>query len=375
MQIVIIPAHSTYKSIQFNQEVTVGGISLLERAVRNAKSAGAGLIVVVTDDQKVKRYGHELGCEIYFDKSVAKLSYYDLAKKVMIKFGKGKIDKSNIVFYNLNYPLIKIKTIKELFFLSEKNDGVFLRLKQKGLSPEGIKKLISSKQSKQDWISDAIFALKVDNKTPKKIKFLGSENIDLFSVHDNKSARIADLVLREINEEISFKIDSNSLPKIIFTDFDGCLTDDKVKLNSNNLETVKVNRKDGLAVGRLNDLNIKVIIISKEKNKIVSLRGKKLGIPVIQGIDNKVQEIENYLKSTKLQWKDVWYLGNDVNDLGPLGLAGLSFCPSDATVEARLVAQVVLSRRGGEGLLAEIATHLERKMSKSIVKQKLKNRT
>jgi 3-deoxy-D-manno-octulosonate 8-phosphate phosphatase KdsC-like HAD superfamily phosphatase len=37
----------------------------------------------------------------------------------------------------------------------------------------------------------------------------------------------------------------------------------------------------------------------------------------------------------------------------------LSFCPIDASHEVFKIADVVLSRRGGEGVLAEIASRLE----------------
>jgi 3-deoxy-D-manno-octulosonate 8-phosphate phosphatase KdsC-like HAD superfamily phosphatase len=38
----------------------------------------------------------------------------------------------------------------------------------------------------------------------------------------------------------------------------------------------------------------------------------------------------------------------------------LSLCPLDASVEVFKIADVVLSKRGGEGVLAEIASRLER---------------
>ena len=58
------------------------------------------------------------------------------------------------------------------------------------------------------------------------------------------------------------KIKKNKLPKIIITDFDGCLTDDRVWLNQEGEEFVAANRKDGLAVQRLKKLDIQVVIAS-----------------------------------------------------------------------------------------------------------------
>ena len=39
--------------------------------------------------------------------------------------------------------------------------------------------------------------------------------------------------------------------------------------------------------------------------------------------------------------------------------AKISFCPIDASPEIFKVATIVLTRKGGEGVLAEIATRLE----------------
>ena len=81
----------------------------------------------------------------------------------------------------------------------------------------------------------------------------------------------------------------------------------------------------------------------------------------MKGLDDKVLAIVEYLKKVDLTWEQAWYIGNDINDLEAMKKAALSFCPSDAAYEARSIASVVLSRRGGEGVLAEIASYLERR--------------
>ena len=120
------------------------------------------------------------------------------------------------------------------------------------------------------------------------------------------------------------------LPKVIFTDFDGCLTDDRVWLNQEGEEFVAANRKDGLAINRFKKLGIKVVITSTEINKVVTARATKLGIDALQGLTDKVETIENYIAKYNLTWKDTWYVGNDVNDLGAIRKAEFSICPNDA---------------------------------------------
>ena len=156
------------------------------------------------------------------------------------------------------------------------------------------------------------------------------------------------------------KLRNSKVPKIIVTDFDGCLTDDRVWLNQDGEEFVAANRKDGLAVKRLKNLGIEIVIASTEKNKVVLARGNKMGAEVLQGLDDKAEAIEQYLKQRNLTWNDVWYIGNDVNDLGAIERANLSICPADAVKKVRKSVEVVLKTNGGRGILSEIATELEK---------------
>ena len=160
---------------------------------------------------------------------------------------------------------------------------------------------------------------------------------------------------------MKLKIHNFNKPQVIFTDFDGCLTDDRVWLNQDGEEFVAVNRKDGLAVKRLKNLGIQVVITSTETNKVVLARGNKMGVDVLQGLADKAEAIGQYLKQKNLTWKDVWYIGNDINDLGAIKSASLSLCPADAVKKVRKTVDVVLRTNGGYGILEEIVTSLESK--------------
>jgi N-acylneuraminate cytidylyltransferase len=149
-------------------------------------------------------------------------------------------------------------------------------------------------------------------------------------------------------------------PKILFTDFDGCLTDDRVWLNQDGEEFVAANRKDGLAVKRLKNLGIQIVITSTETNKVVLARGTKMGVEVLQGLADKAESIDQYLKQKNLSWNDVWYIGNDINDLGAIEKAMLSISPADAVKKVRKAVDIVLKTNGGTGILSEIATELEK---------------
>ena len=155
------------------------------------------------------------------------------------------------------------------------------------------------------------------------------------------------------------KLSNTKIPKILFTDFDGCLTDDRVWLNLDGEEFVAANRKDGLAVKRLKNLGIQVVIASTETNKVVLARGNKMGVDVLQGLADKAEAIDRYLEQKNLSWNDIWYIGNDVNDLGAIKRSNLSICPADAVKKVRKSVDVVLKTKGGYGILSKIATLLE----------------
>jgi YrbI family 3-deoxy-D-manno-octulosonate 8-phosphate phosphatase len=156
------------------------------------------------------------------------------------------------------------------------------------------------------------------------------------------------------------KLKKQELPILIFTDFDGCLTDDRVWLNQDGEEFVAANRKDGLAINRLKELGITVVITSTETNKVVTARATKLGIKALQGLSNKVDTIESYLAKNTLTWNDSWYIGNDINDLGAIRKAKFSICPSDAVKSVKKEVDLELKTKGGYGVLAEIVTLIDK---------------
>ena len=84
--------------------------------------------------------------------------------------------------------------------------------------------------------------------------------------------------------------------RVLFYDFDGVMTDNRVLVDQNGTESVFVNRSDGLAVARLKKNGYTQVIVSTETNPVVERRAEKLGIPVIHGVDNKGEIIRRYLE-------------------------------------------------------------------------------
>jgi len=144
---------------------------------------------------------------------------------------------------------------------------------------------------------------------------------------------------------------------IIF-DFDGVLTNNKVMVDSIGTESVVCNRSDGLGIDFLKALKHRLFIISTEKNAVVSMRGQKLGIPVIQGVGSKSDVLDELVKSEGIDLKKSLFVGNDLNDYLAMKKCGFSCCPADSHKEIKAVADFVLITNGGDGVVRDILVNV-----------------
>ena len=152
-------------------------------------------------------------------------------------------------------------------------------------------------------------------------------------------------------------IDINKIKLFVF-DFDGVLTDNKFYLNEKGIESVKLSRSDGLAFDMLHSLKKRIIVLSSEKNPIVSMRSKKLNVEALYGVKNKEETLRNYCNNNKLLLDDVFYVGNDVNDLKAMMLCGYRACPKDSHDKIKQISLYCLQSLGGDGVIREMVEDL-----------------
>ena len=153
------------------------------------------------------------------------------------------------------------------------------------------------------------------------------------------------------------RLNSVSLKTIIF-DFDGVLTDNLVFCDSNGNEFVACSRADGLAFDVLKKLEYNLMILSTEKNPVVSARAKKLGVPVIQGVSNKKDELLRMEHDGSINLEHTMFVGNDLNDYRAMEVCGYKCCPSDSHPLVVKLSDFVLECKGGHGIVREIAESL-----------------
>lgn len=143
--------------------------------------------------------------------------------------------------------------------------------------------------------------------------------------------------------------------KIIFSDFDGVWTDNKVYTDSNGIESVVCSKEDSLGLDYFREkTGLPVIVISKEQNVCVRHRCDKLKLPIIAKTHNKTAVLDAYLREKGWGWNNTCYIGNDWNDLDCLRKSAFGVCPADAVEEVKEVCDYVCEKNGGNGAVREI---------------------
>lgn len=142
--------------------------------------------------------------------------------------------------------------------------------------------------------------------------------------------------------------------KLIATDFDGVWTDGKVIVGQDGTEFVICSRKDTLLIKDIKELGIKIFVISKEGNPVVTKRCEKIGITCWQGVDNKLTLLKDLMEKEGVKPEEVMYVGDDINDLFCLKFVGLPITVADGHPDCKKIAVYVTKKKGGDHAMREI---------------------
>ena len=144
--------------------------------------------------------------------------------------------------------------------------------------------------------------------------------------------------------------------QLVITDVDGVLTDGGMFYSQNGEALKKFNTRDGMGMELLLEKNIKTIIITREKSKIVMTRAKKLKVfKTYVGIIEKESLLEKISNEFSIPVNQIAYIGDDVNDYEIMKRVGFSCAPNDAVDKIKKISDYVCKLKGGEGAFREMA--------------------
>ena len=372
----IIPVRGGSKGIPHKNEQTVGGKSLLERCIITALSSMVDEVIVSTDDKKLANIAKKFEVKIHnrsHETSQDISSTESVISEVIKDFGKSWNDEDIVVLMQATSPFTTSELVDECALLAKKGYASFSATRNLAFNWEEkdenwipINHPVSHRPRRQDMnlqVSEtgACYAFQVGAFKKHPYRFCSKpqpvivENYEGLEIDDFYELGIA----RDIARRLTPQLKNIAKPKFLVTDFDGCLTDDCVYVDSSGNESIKASRKDGLAVHTLRSLGIETIILSSETNDIMKVRAKKMGVNHLPTSLNKSEELSKFMELHNLETQDIWYCGNDLNDLPIVEKDFMTFCPSDAHPFVASKVKYVLETAGGKGILSEIARLIE----------------
>lgn len=147
--------------------------------------------------------------------------------------------------------------------------------------------------------------------------------------------------------------------KLVVMDVDGSLTDGGIYISEQGEAFKKFDARDGLAIGILEKNGIKTAFLSHAKTpKIVEKRAEMLGISFCYaGNAPKSEILQGWIDELGITAEEVFYYGDDLNDMDVMHMAGIVACPQSATYQVKLKADYVCEKSSGDAAFREAAEY------------------
>ena len=371
--VAVIPARGGSKGVPGKNLRRVGGRSLVERAVDACRSARlVDAVYVSTDDPDIARAATAAGA-LVIDRPVD-LAGDTASSESALLHALDHLDSTGgspevLVFVQCTSPFIAADDLDRGIRLVTEGpaesafSGVatyeFLWRKSHQPGVDGQNHNPRVRPRRQDRAPDfretgAFYVMAVDGFRAARHRFFGRTEVvevseltavDIDHEHD---VMLATALAEVLDPVVQIEVD------VVITDFDGVHTDDSVLVDQDGRESVRVSRSDGLGVEMLRHAGVPVLIVSKETNPVVRARARKLGVGVLHSVERKGPVVRDWLAANGIPADRAAYLGNDINDLGPMGVVGWPVAVADAHPAVRRAARLVLNRFGGDGAVREL---------------------
>jgi 3-deoxy-D-manno-octulosonate 8-phosphate phosphatase (KDO 8-P phosphatase) len=143
--------------------------------------------------------------------------------------------------------------------------------------------------------------------------------------------------------------------KAIVLDVDGVLTDGGVWWGPGGEEWKRFSFTDIMGVSLARKSGLRVALISGEDSPLVDRFAVKMGITDVEkNCKDKAQALRSFAERRDLKLSEICFMGDDVNDLAAMGLAGLAAAPASAVPAAIEKATFIATRTGGNGAVREL---------------------
>ena len=143
--------------------------------------------------------------------------------------------------------------------------------------------------------------------------------------------------------------------KLIAMDVDGVLTDGSFWWGPNGEEWKRFHFADIMGLSRARKAGLRLALISGEDSPLVDRLAAKMQITdVRKNSKDKASALRGLAELHGLSLAEVCFVGDDINDLPALTIAGLAAAPADAQPSVRAQCHFVSTATGGNGAVREL---------------------
>lgn len=389
--IAIIPARGGSKGIPLKNIRLFNGKPLIAWTIEAAlKSKSVDEVYVSTDSALIAEISEQFGAkvirrpdELSNDKATSETALLDALEQL----SKQRIESDLLVFLQCTAPFLTSAdidgTVEKL--LIEKADSALAVVpfehflwqynenhEAVGINHDGLYRKRRQDLAPQYLEAGSVYVMVTEKFKEAKTRFCGKTV--LYEIDDPRreleiddaseffmAERKLEWFKKSSDEQERYRIQAKQFErklsniKAVIFDFDGVFTDDSVYIDDQGKESVRCSRSDGYGIEQiLNGTDLKLYVVSKETNNCVLERCKKLNLEVINGCNDKLSSIQQWLKLNGMDINEVLYCGNDLNDAALLGKVGLFCCPYNSAKEIIYRADYCSMTSGSNGFVREI---------------------
>jgi YrbI family 3-deoxy-D-manno-octulosonate 8-phosphate phosphatase len=143
--------------------------------------------------------------------------------------------------------------------------------------------------------------------------------------------------------------------ELILADVDGVLTDGRIVVNNQGIETKRFHIRDGMGIRLWHKAGYRFGVVSLRSSQIVKMRAAELEIGIVrQGTCDKLATSLEIIGQLGLAPQQVCYIGDDLPDLPVVRAVGMGVAVADACGELVEAAAYVTKAPGGCGAVREV---------------------
>jgi 3-deoxy-D-manno-octulosonate 8-phosphate phosphatase (KDO 8-P phosphatase) len=147
--------------------------------------------------------------------------------------------------------------------------------------------------------------------------------------------------------------------KLLAMDVDGVLTDGTITVGSDGTEFKTFNLLDGHGIRMWRRAGLKTALISGRESAVTKQRADEMEIDFLyQPCQQKLDCFQRLLADSRLEPKNIAYIGDDVLDIPLIKRAGFSIAVANAVDELKSCAHYITSRPGGDGAVREVIEYI-----------------